>query len=363
MSDATTNLIEGRTGKWEIVIGLEVHAQVISEGQAVLRRRHRVRRRAEHARSAWSMPAMPGMLPVINRVLRRAGGAHRARPQRADQPAARCSTARTTSIPICRPAIRSRSTSSRSSARARSTLDLADGATRDDRHHAPASGAGRRQEPARPAPDQDLRRSQPRRRRADGDRVASPTCARRRRPAAYLRKLRSILRYLGTCDGNMEEGSMRCDVNVSVRKPGEPLGTRCEIKNVNSIRFVHAGDRVRGAPPDRGHRGRRHDRAGDAAVRSATRARRARCAPRRRARLPLFPRSRPAAAGAGRRTGSSEIKRDAARAAGREEARASCADYGLSRLRRRRAGRPSRRPPTSSRRSPRAAMPSSPPTG
>jgi len=50
--------------------------------------------------------------------------------------------------------------------------------------------------------------------------------------------VRSILRYLGTCDGNMEEGSLRCDVNVSVRRPGEALGTRCEIKNVNSIRFV-----------------------------------------------------------------------------------------------------------------------------
>jgi aspartyl-tRNA(Asn)/glutamyl-tRNA(Gln) amidotransferase subunit B len=56
--------------------------------------------------------------------------------------------------------------------------------------------------------------------------------------AAYLTKLRSIVRYLGTCDGNMDEGSMRCDVNVSVRKPGAPLGTRCEIKNVNSVRFV-----------------------------------------------------------------------------------------------------------------------------
>jgi aspartyl-tRNA(Asn)/glutamyl-tRNA(Gln) amidotransferase subunit B len=56
--------------------------------------------------------------------------------------------------------------------------------------------------------------------------------------AAYLKKLRSILRYLGTCDGNMDEGSLRADVNVSVRKPGAPFGTRCEIKNVNSIRFV-----------------------------------------------------------------------------------------------------------------------------
>jgi aspartyl-tRNA(Asn)/glutamyl-tRNA(Gln) amidotransferase subunit B len=55
---------------------------------------------------------------------------------------------------------------------------------------------------------------------------------------AYVTKLRTILRYLGTCDGNMEEGSLRADVNVSVRKPGEKLGTRCEIKNVNSIRFI-----------------------------------------------------------------------------------------------------------------------------
>jgi aspartyl-tRNA(Asn)/glutamyl-tRNA(Gln) amidotransferase subunit B len=57
---------------------------------------------------------------------------------------------------------------------------------------------------------------------------------------AYLRKLRAILRYVGSCDGNMEEGSMRADVNVSVRKPGGPLGTRTETKNVNSVRFVMA---------------------------------------------------------------------------------------------------------------------------
>ena len=55
---------------------------------------------------------------------------------------------------------------------------------------------------------------------------------------AYVTKLRSIMRYLGTCDGNMEEGSLRADVNVSVRRPGDELGTRCEIKNVNSIRFI-----------------------------------------------------------------------------------------------------------------------------
>ena len=55
---------------------------------------------------------------------------------------------------------------------------------------------------------------------------------------AYVTKLRTIMRYLGTCDGNMDEGSLRADVNVSVRRPGDPLGTRCEIKNVNSIRFI-----------------------------------------------------------------------------------------------------------------------------
>jgi aspartyl-tRNA(Asn)/glutamyl-tRNA(Gln) amidotransferase subunit B len=68
--------------------------------------------------------------------------------------------------------------------------------------------------------------------------VSEPDIRSPEEAGAYLRKLRSILRYLGTCDGNMEEGSMRADVNVSVRRPGEPYRTRCEVKNVNSIRFV-----------------------------------------------------------------------------------------------------------------------------
>src|SRR4029077_15485067 len=68
--------------------------------------------------------------------------------------------------------------------------------------------------------------------------VSEPDMRTAEEAASYLRKLRSILRYLGTCDGNMDEGSMRCDVNVSVRRPGGELGTRCEIKNVNSIRFI-----------------------------------------------------------------------------------------------------------------------------
>src|SRR5207302_2715304 len=68
--------------------------------------------------------------------------------------------------------------------------------------------------------------------------VSEPDLRSAEEAGIYLRKLRSILRYLGTCDGNMEEGSLRCDCNVSVRRPGEPLGTRCEIKNLNSVRFA-----------------------------------------------------------------------------------------------------------------------------
>ncbi len=68
--------------------------------------------------------------------------------------------------------------------------------------------------------------------------VSEPDIRSSEEAALYLKKLRTILRYLDTCDGNMEQGSMRADVNVSVRKPGEKLGTRCEIKNVNSIKFV-----------------------------------------------------------------------------------------------------------------------------
>ena len=68
--------------------------------------------------------------------------------------------------------------------------------------------------------------------------VSKPDLRSSEEARAYVTKLRTILRYLGTCDGNMDEGSLRADVNVSVRRPGEPLGTRCEIKNVNSIRFI-----------------------------------------------------------------------------------------------------------------------------
>ena len=68
--------------------------------------------------------------------------------------------------------------------------------------------------------------------------VSKPDMRSAKEAQAYVTKLRTILRYLGTCDGDMEKGNLRADVNVSVRKPGDELGTRCEIKNVNSIRFI-----------------------------------------------------------------------------------------------------------------------------
>ena len=68
--------------------------------------------------------------------------------------------------------------------------------------------------------------------------VSKPDITSPEEAGAFIKKIRSILRFLGTCDGNMEQGSLRCDVNVSVKKSGDPLGTRCEIKNLNSVRFV-----------------------------------------------------------------------------------------------------------------------------
>src|SRR5262249_30729070 len=70
------------------------------------------------------------------------------------------------------------------------------------------------------------------------DIVSKPDIRDAEQAKAYVAKLRSILRYLGTCDGDMEKGNLRADVNVSVRKVGAPLGTRCEIKNMNSINFI-----------------------------------------------------------------------------------------------------------------------------
>ena len=228
-------MIQGATGEWEIVLGLEVHAQVTSE--AKLFSGAATDFGAEpNSQVSLVDAAMPGMLPVINgecvRQAVRTGLGLKAEINLVsvfdrknyfypDLPAGYQISQYT------RPVV----------GKGEIEIDLADGSSRTigiTRLHM-------EQDAGKSLHDQDPRRSF-----IDLNRsgvalmeiVSEPDMRTSEEAAAYLRKLRAILRYLGTCDGNMDEGSMRCDVNVSVRRPGEELGTRCEIKNVNSIRFL-----------------------------------------------------------------------------------------------------------------------------
>ncbi|MBX6366831.1 MAG: Asp-tRNA(Asn)/Glu-tRNA(Gln) amidotransferase subunit GatB [Rhodospirillales bacterium] len=228
-------LIEGKTGPWEIVIGLEVHAQVISKAKLF----------SGAATDFGAEPntqvspvdaAFPGMLPVINRfcveqAVRTGLGLEaqinlvsvfdRKNYFYADLPAGYQISQ------YQRPIV----------GKGKITLDLPGGETREvgiTRLHL-EQDAGKSLHDQHPTKTYvDLNRAGV----ALMEIVSEPDMRSPEEAGAYLKKLRSILRYLGTCDGNMEEGSMRCDCNVSVRRPGEPYGTRCEIKNVNSVRFV-----------------------------------------------------------------------------------------------------------------------------
>ncbi len=229
------SLIEGRTGAWEVVIGLEVHAQVVSRSK--LFSGASAEFGAEpNTQVSFVDAGMPGMLPVINEVCVaqavRTGlglGAQinlvsvfdRKNYFYADLPSGYQISQ--FSQPIV--------------GKGSIILDLAGGATREvgiTRLHL-EQDAGKSLHDQHPTMSFiDLNRSGV----ALMEIVSEPDMRTAEEAGAYVKKLRSILRYLGTCDGNMEEGSMRCDVNVSVRRPGDELGTRCEIKNVNSIRFV-----------------------------------------------------------------------------------------------------------------------------
>ncbi|HEV2549694.1 MAG TPA: Asp-tRNA(Asn)/Glu-tRNA(Gln) amidotransferase subunit GatB [Stellaceae bacterium] len=228
-------LIDGATGPWEVVIGLEVHAQVISKAKLF----------SGAATDFGAEPntqvslvdaAFPGMLPVINRFcveqavktglgldaeINLVSVFDRKNYFYADLPAGYQISQ------YSRPIV----------GKGMITLDLPDGGTREvgiTRLHL-EQDAGKSLHDQHPSLTYvDLNRAGV----ALMEIVSEPDLRSAEEAGAYLRKLRSILRYLGTCDGNMEEGSMRCDCNVSVRKPGAPLGTRCEIKNVNSVRFV-----------------------------------------------------------------------------------------------------------------------------
>jgi aspartyl-tRNA(Asn)/glutamyl-tRNA(Gln) amidotransferase subunit B len=228
-------LIEGRTGEWEMVIGLEVHAQVISESK--LFSGASVGFGAE-ANTHVSLidAAMPGMLPVINakaiEQAVRTGLGIRAEINRVS-----VFDRKNYFYPDLPQGYQISQFTQPVVGKGELVLDMEDGETR-------VVGITRihlEQDAGKSVHDRDPNHTLVDLNRAGVplmEIVSEPDLRSPEEAAAYLTKLRSILRYLGTCDGNMEQGSMRCDANVSVRKPGGALGTRCEIKNVNSIRFL-----------------------------------------------------------------------------------------------------------------------------
>ena len=229
------SLIQGRTGDWEIVIGLEVHAQVTSKSK--LFSGASTEFGAEpNTQVSLVDAAMPGMLPVIN--------------EKAVEQAVRTGLGLNAEINL-------KSIFDRKNyfypdlpqgyqisqyldpvvGKGEIEIDLEDGSSRTigiTRLHL-------EQDAGKSIHDQD-----PRKTLVDLNRsgvalmeiVSEPDMRSAEEAGAYVEKIRSILRYLGTCDGNMQEGSLRADVNVSVRRPGDDFGTRAEIKNVNSIRFI-----------------------------------------------------------------------------------------------------------------------------
>jgi aspartyl-tRNA(Asn)/glutamyl-tRNA(Gln) amidotransferase subunit B len=228
-------VIEGRTGPWETVIGLEVHAQVVSK--AKLFSGAATEFGAEPNTQVSPIDAaFPGMLPVINRVCVE---------QAVKTGLALDGEIKLQSVferknyfyPDLPPGYQISQYQQPLVGRGRVVLDMPDGTTREigvTRLHL-EQDAGKSLHNQHPSLTYvDLNRAGV----ALMEIVSEPDLRSADEAGVYLRKLRSILRYLGTCDGNMEEGSLRCDCNVSVRRPGEPYGTRCEIKNLNSIRYV-----------------------------------------------------------------------------------------------------------------------------
>jgi aspartyl-tRNA(Asn)/glutamyl-tRNA(Gln) amidotransferase subunit B len=228
-------MIEGHTGKWETVIGLEVHAQIVS--QAKLFSGAATAFGAEPNTQVSPVDAaFPGMLPVINRhcveqaVKTGLGLA-------AEINLVSVFDRKNYFYPDLPAGYQISQYSQPIVGRGQIVLDMPDGATRTvgiTRLHL-EQDAGKSLHDQHPSLTYvDLNRA------GVGlmEIVSEPDLRSAEEAGLYLRKLRSILRYLGTCDGNMEEGSLRCDANVSVRHPGAPYGTRCEIKNLNSVRHV-----------------------------------------------------------------------------------------------------------------------------
>ena len=236
MSSArSSKLISGEKGEWEIVIGMEVHAQVLSN--AKLFSGAATAFGAEpNEQVSYVDAGMPGMLPVINRrcveqAIRTGLGL------KAKINLASVFDRKNYFYPDLPAGYQISQYKNPIVGEGEVTIDLAGGETarvRIERLHL-EQDAGKSLHDLHPDHSHvDLNRAGV----ALMEIVTKPDMRSSEEAAAFLRKLRAIVRYLGTCDGNMEEGSMRADVNISVRRPGDGLGTRCEIKNVNSMRFV-----------------------------------------------------------------------------------------------------------------------------
>ncbi len=232
---ASTKLIKGATGEWEVVVGLEVHAQVTSE--AKLFSGASTKFGAEpNSQVSLVDAAMPGMLPVINeecvRQAVRTGLGLKAKINLKS-----VFDRKNYFYPDLPQGYQISQYKSPIVGEGEVAVDTPDGETVHvgiERLHL-EQDAGKLLHDRHPSFSYvDLNRSGI----ALMEIVSKPDLRSADEAKAYVTKLRSILRYLGTCDGDMEKGSLRADVNVSVRRPGEPFGTRCEIKNVNSIRFI-----------------------------------------------------------------------------------------------------------------------------
>ncbi len=230
-----SKLIRGATGDWEVVIGLEVHAQVTSQAKLFSGASTEF---GGEANSHVSLvdAAMPGMLPVINeecvRQAVRTGLGLKAKINLKS-----VFDRKNYFYPDLPPGYQISQYKSPIVGEGEVVVDMPDGETVRvgiERLHL-EQDAGKSIHDQNPAMSLvDLNRSGV----ALMEIVSKPDLRSADEAKAYVAKLRAILRYLGTCDGDMEKGSLRADVNVSVRKPGEPFNTRCEIKNVNSIRFI-----------------------------------------------------------------------------------------------------------------------------
>jgi aspartyl-tRNA(Asn)/glutamyl-tRNA(Gln) amidotransferase subunit B len=230
-----SKLLKGADGPWEVVIGMEVHAQVTSKAKLFSGASTEFGG-APNSHVSLVDAAMPGMLPVINeecvRQAIRTGLGLNARINLKS-----VFDRKNYFYPDLPQGYQISQYKSPIVGEGEVIVDLPDGEAVTigiERLHL-EQDAGKSVHDQHPTLSYvDLNRSGV----ALMEIVSKPDLRSSDEAKAYLTKLRAILRYLGTCDGNMEEGSLRADVNVSVRKPGAALGTRCEIKNVNSIRFV-----------------------------------------------------------------------------------------------------------------------------